>query len=313
VGAYASGIFHLATHAFFKALLFLGAGAVIHALAGEQDLLRMGGLRRPLKLTAGTFLIGAAANAGVFPLAGFWSKDEILFAAFTTGHYGLWALGLAGAFLTALYMTRLYCLAFEGRYRGDPATPRHLHDAPPSMGFPLLVLALGAVVGGGLLGYPPEHGALHRFLAPSLTAPPALSLVEGPEPAGHPSPWILALLSLAVAGAGIGVGALLYLRWRDVPELFAARFQRTYRLLRQKYYVDELYWEWIASPLIRFSTLLWRGFDVTIVDGAVDGVARLLELGSFRVRRLQTGVVLNYVLSILAGTVLLLGYLVMRR
>jgi NADH-quinone oxidoreductase subunit L len=313
VGAYASGIFHLATHAFFKALLFLGAGAVIHALAGEQDIQRMGGLRRPLTLTAYTFLIGAAANAGVFPLAGFWSKDEILFAAFSTGHYSLWALGLAGAFLTAFYMTRLYCLAFEGPFRGDPAHARHLHDAPPSMGLPLLVLALGAVGLGGLLGYPPEHGALHQFLAPSLAAAPALSLVEGPEAAGHASPWLLALLSLAMAGAGIGAGILLYLSWRDVPELLAARFPRIYRLLRQKYYVDEVYWDWIVSPLMRFSAFLWRGFDVTIVDGAVDGVARLLELGSFRVRRVQTGVVFNYVLSILAGAVLLLGYLVMRR
>ena len=305
VGAYASGIFHLATHAFFKALLFLGAGAVIHALHGEQDLQRMGGLRRPLKLTAGTFLAGAAANAGVFPLAGFWSKDEILFAAFNTGHYGLWALGLVGAFLTAFYMTRLYCLTFEGPFRGDPAHARHLHDAPPSMGLPLLVLALGAVVVGGLLGYPPEHGAVHQFLAPSLAA--------GPEATGHASAGLLALLSLGMAGAGIGAGTLLYLRWRDVPELLAARFPRVYRVLRHKYYVDEVYWDWIVSPLMRFSTFLWRGFDVSIVDGAVDGVARLLELGSWRVRRLQTGVVFNYVLSILAGAVLLLGYLVLRR
>ncbi|MGH7370733.1 MAG: NADH-quinone oxidoreductase subunit L, partial [Candidatus Methylomirabilales bacterium] len=305
VGAYASGIFHLATHAFFKALLFLGAGAVIHALHGEQDLQRMGGLRRPLKLTAGTFLIGAAANAGVFPLAGFWSKDEILFAAFTTGHYGLWALGLVGAFLTAFYMTRLYCLTFEGSFRGDPAHARHLHDAPPSMALPLLGLALGSVGVGGLLGYPPEHGLVHRFLAPSLAA--------APEAAGHASAGLLAGLSLGVAGAGIGAGTLLYLRWRDVPELLAARFQRAYRLLWHKYYVDEVYWDWIASPLMRLSAFLWRGFDVTIVDGAVDGVARLLELGSWRVRRLQTGVVFNYVLSILAGAVLLLGYLVLGR
>ena len=173
------------------------------------------------------------------------------------------------------------------------------------MGLPLLVLALGAVGVGGLVGYPPEHGAIHQFLAPSLAA--------GPAAAGHASAGLLALLSLGVAGAGIGAGTLLYLRWRDVPELLAARFQRAYRLLWHQYYVDEVYWDWIASPLMRFSTFLWRGFDVTIVDGAVDGVARLLELGSWRVRRLQTGVVFNYVLSILAGAVLLLGYLVLRR
>jgi NADH-quinone oxidoreductase subunit L len=304
VGAYASGIFHLYTHAFFKALLFLGAGAVIHALAGEQDILRMGGLRPHMKVTAYTFLVGAAANAGLVPLAGFWSKDEILFAAFTTGHYGLWALGLAGAFLTAFYMTRLYCLTFEGSFRGDSHHGHHIHDAPPSMGLPLLVLALGAVA-AGWIGIPPEHGPFQLFLAPSLS--------HGPESAVHASALTLAVASLLVAGTGIGVGYLLYLRWRDVPELLAARFQRTHRLLRQKYYVDEVYWDWIVSPLMRSSTLLWRGFDVRIVDGAVDGVARLLELGSFRVRRLQTGVVLNYVLSILAGAVLLLGYLVLRR
>jgi NADH-quinone oxidoreductase subunit L len=313
VGAFASGIFHLVTHAFFKALLFLGAGVVIHALHGEQDLRRMGGLRHPLTLTAYTFLVGAAANAGVFPLAGFWSKDEILFAVFTTGHYGLWVLGLVGAFLTAFYMTRLYCLTFEGPFRGGPTTPRHLHDAPPNMALPLLVLALGAVGVGWLVGYPPEHGAIHQFLAPSLVEGLAPSLTAGPEAAGHASPWLLAGLSLAAAGAGIGAGALLYLRWRDVPELLAARFQPVYRLLWNKYYVDELYWDWIAGPLMRLSTFLWRGFDVTIVDGAVDGVARLLERGSFGVRRLQTGVVFNYVLSILAGAVLLLGYLVLRR
>ena len=324
VGAYASGIFHLVTHAFFKALLFLGAGAVIHALAGEQDLQRMGGLRRPLKLTAGTFLAGAAANAGVFPLAGFWSKDEILFAAFNTGHYGLWALGLAGAFLTAFYMTRLYCLTFEGPFRGDPAHARHLHDAPPIMGLPLLVLALGSVVVGGLLGYPPEHGVVHQFLAPSLAA--------GPEATGHASAGLLALLSLGVAGAGIGAGTLLYLRWRDVPELLAARFPRVYRVLWHKYYVDEVYDAIFVDGFRRFCRLFWKvdenvvdgavngtaevtmrvsnvsdWNDIKIVDGAVNRIADIIQGCSGTWRYVQTGLVHNYLMAMALGIFLIVS------
>jgi NADH-quinone oxidoreductase subunit L len=303
VGAYASGIFHLYTHAFFKALLFLGAGAVIHALHGVQDIQRMGGLRPQLQLTAFTFLAGALANAGLVPFAGFWSKDEILAAAFATGHPTLGALGLATAGLTAFYMARLYCLTFEGPYRGDPAHARHLHDAPPTMGLPLLVLAGGALA-AGWVGLPPEHGPFHRFLAPSL----AEGLAAAP-PAALP----LALLSSLVAVAGLGVGYLGYLRFPHWPARVSTRFRGLYRLLYHKYYVDEVYWDWIVSPLTRCAAFLWRGFDVPIVDGAVDGVAQLLQVGSQGVRRLQTGLVFNYVLSILAGVVLLLGYLMWGR
>jgi NADH-quinone oxidoreductase subunit L len=306
VGAYASGIFHLYTHAAFKALLFLGAGAVIHGLHQEQDIQRMGGLRPHMKVTAYTFGVGALANAGIFPLAGFWSKDEILFAAFNGGHYVLWVLGLAGAFLTAFYMARLYFLTFEGQFRGDPHHVAHVHDAPPTMAIPLIVLAIGSVV-VGFVGIPPEQGPFHQFLAPVLHH----------GGAGHGAVSTLALplaaLSLLVAVAGIGVAYLLYLKWRDLPELLAARFQHVYQILYHKYYVDELYQDWIVRPLERLAFFLWRECDVAVVDGAVNGVARMMEVGSRGLRRIQTGMVFNYVVSILAGVVLLLGYLILVR
>jgi NADH-quinone oxidoreductase subunit L len=306
VGAYASGIFHLYTHAAFKALLFLGAGAVIHGLHQEQDIQRMGGLRPYMKVTAYTFLVGALANAGIFPLAGFWSKDEILFAAFSGGHYVLWVLGLVGAFLTAFYMARLYFLTFEGQFRGDSHRVAHVHDAPPTMAIPLIVLAIGSVV-VGFVGIPPEQGPFHQFLAPVLH--------HGGEGHGAVSTLALplAMLSLLVAVAGIGVAYLLYLKWRDLPELLAARFQHVYQILYHKYYVDELYQDWIVRPLERLAFFLWRGCDVAVVDGAVNGVARMMEVGSRGLRRIQTGMVFNYVVSILAGVVLLLGYLILVR
>ena len=319
VGAYASGIFHLYTHAAFKALLFLGAGAVIHGLHQEQDIQRMGGLRPYMKVTAYTFLVGALANAGIFPLAGFWSKDEILFAAFSGGHYVLWVLGLAWAFLTAFYMARLYFLTFEGQFRGDPHHVAHVHDAPPTMAIPLIVLAIGSVV-VGFVGIPPEQGPFHQFLAPVLH--------HGGEGHGAVSTLALplAMLSLLVAVAGIGVAYLLYLKWRDLPELLAARFRHVYRVLYQKYYVDELYWVIFGDGILGSSRFLSQ-VDEKVVDGAVNGtamvtiglstgsdwgdnkivdglvnkIADIIQGGSRGLRLIQTGVVQNYILAIAVG------------
>ncbi len=319
VGAYASGIFHLYTHAAFKALLFLGAGAVIHGLHQEQDIQRMGGLRPYMKVTAYTLGVGALANARIFPLAGFWSKDEILFAAFSGGHYVLWVLGLVGAFLTAFYMARLYFLTFEGQFRGDSHRVAHVHDAPPTMAIPLIVLAIGSVV-VGFVGIPPEQGPFHQFLAPVLH--------HGGEGHGAVSTLALplAMLSLLVAVAGIGVAYLLYLKWRDLPELLAARFQHVYRVLYQKYYVDELYWVIFGDGILGSSRFLsqvdekvvdgavnrtatvtmelstgsdWT--DIRIVDGLVNKIADIIQGGSRRLRLIQTGVVQNYILAIAVG------------
>ena len=158
VGAYAAAIFHLMTHAFFKALLFLGAGSVIHGLSGEQDIRKMGGLRKQMPITAWTFLIGALANAGIAPLAGFWSKDEILYGAIAGGQVAVWALGAGGVFLTAFYMLRCYYVAFEGSSRVETHAAHHLHESPPVMTVPLAILALFSA-GVGFVGFPPEHGA----------------------------------------------------------------------------------------------------------------------------------------------------------
>ena len=325
VGAFASAIFHLYTHAFFKALLFLGAGAVIHAMHGEQDIQRMGGLRTKMRLTALTFLVGALANAGIFPLAGFWSKDEILFAAFSAGHYLAWGLGLAGAFLTAYYMFRLYFLAFAGEYRGDPRHAAHVHDAPPTMGIPLLALALGSVV-AGLVGFPPEHGPLHHFLAPALAS-------AGEAHAASTTLEVaMAVVSQLVAGAGIALAYLLYVRWRDLPELLAARFQRVYQILAHKYYVDELYEAVFVDGFRRFCLLFWK-VDINVVDGAVNGTADLtmrmsngsdwndakivdglvnklagvIQGWSVTWRYIQTGLVQNYLLVMALGILLIVG------
>ncbi len=325
-GAYASGIFHLATHAFFKALLFLGAGSVIHALQGEQDIWRMGGVRRHMPVTAWTFLIASIAGAGIFPLAGFWSKDEILFATWSSGRLMIpWLFGLGTAFLTAFYTFRLYFLVFEGRSRVDPKVAHHLHESPRVMTVPLLLLALFAAL-AGFAGVPPENGWLHHFLAP---------WAQGHEAAAGGGVALeigLALLSQMVAGSGIGVAVLLYLRWTDLPTLLAERLKLLYTILRNKYWVDELYqalcvtggkalchvlWAldrwgvdgavngtgWLTVVMSRISS--W--FDFRGVDGLVNAIADVIQGGSGVMRRVQTGAIQNYILAMTVGIFVIVG------
>jgi len=322
VGAYASSIFHLVTHAFFKALLFLGCGAVIHALHHEQDMWKMGGLRKAMPITAATFLIAALANAGIFPLAGFWSKDEILFAAYSQGHTVLWALGAAGAFLTAFYMFRLYFVTFTGPSRVDPHLAGHLHEAPPVMTRPLLTLAVFAVGIGAAVGFPPEQGLFHRFLAPALAAPH-----DGPAHGGAALEVGMALVSLAIAGAGILVAYMMYVVSPGLPERLATRFRPLHTLLFRKYYVDEAYNALFVNGFLGLSRLAWRAddrvvdgavngtamatvgasvfsawrLDLGIVDGLVNWIADLLQGGSDRVKRVQTGLVQNYIMAMALG------------
>jgi NADH-quinone oxidoreductase subunit L len=303
VGAYASAIFHLATHAFFKALLFLGAGSVIHGLSGEQDIRKMGGLRKHMPITAWTFLIAALANAGIFPLAGFWSKDEILYGAAAGGNVLVWALGAGGAFLTAFYMLRCYYVVFEGASRVDAHSAHHLHESPPVMTAPLVVLAFFAAV-AGFVGVPPEHGLYHRFVEP------AFALAKGA--AHHVAPVgeiLMALVSLAIAVAGVLVATLFYI-WRpETPARMVDAFPQTYRVLLNKYYVDELYDVAFVEPIRNASLWLWEKFDSLFIDGSVDGIAALVRTGSATLRRVQTGYVMNYVLGFIAGVVIILGYL----
>ncbi len=302
VGAYAAAIFHLMTHAFFKALLFLGAGSVIHGLGGEQDLRKMGGLRRHMPVTAWTFLIAALANAGIIPLAGFWSKDEILYGAFAGGHLGVWALGAGGAFLTGFYMLRCYWLAFEGPSRAADHG-QHAHESPPVMTVPLAILAFFAAV-VGFVGVPPEHGIYHRFVEPVFAAAGQVAVHEALV-----GDAFMALLSLVIAGAGV-LTAIRFYAWQpDLPDRWVARYPKAYEWLFHKYYVDELYDALFVEPIRRLAVWCWRGFDEPVVDGSVNGVGALVQVGSGVLRYLQTGYVMSYVLSFVVGVVAVVGYL----
>ncbi len=323
-GAYASAVFHLATHAFFKALLFLGAGSVIHSLHGEQDIRKMGGLWKAMPITAWTFLLASLANGGIFPLAGFWSKDEILFNAFERGLTIPWLLGLIGAFLTAFYMFRLFFQVFTGQFRGDAHTAHHLHESPPNMAYPLLVLGALSVIAGVLFGFPPDHGLYHRFVAPIFEAAHESEGVT--IHAAASSEIVMAALSLSVALLGIGLAYLFYVKRPELASRLADKMQGVYRLLLNKYWVDELYQVIFIDFGKRFCRFLW-GFDARVVDGAVNGsgwltmrlsvisawndlkivdglvnaIADLIQGGSVTLRRLQTGAIQNYILAMALG------------
>jgi NADH-quinone oxidoreductase subunit L len=304
VGAYAAGIYHLVTHAFFKALLFLGAGSVIHALAGEQDLRRMGGLWRKLPRSRDTMLIGALAIAGVPPFSGFFSKDEILAGAWTTGHRAVFALGLIGAGLTAFYMWRLVLLTFFGPPRLDPGVAHHVHESPPVMTVPLWVLA-GLAAGAGVWGVPLGDGPmLAHFLAPVL------------EPAGaaahHGPAWGLMAASVLAALAGIAVAWRMYGGGRLDRSRIGVPQSALHRVLLHKYYVDELYDGLVVRPTVRVARWCAEAFDVGVIDGAVNGVAALVVRSAAGLRHHQTGFVVNYALTMLIGVVALIGLLVVR-
>lgn len=334
LGAYSAAVFHLATHAFFKALLFLAAGAVIHALGGEQDLRRMGGLFRKLPVTARTFAIGALAIAGIFPLAGFWSKDAILAAAAASGvsgHWVLYGIGLLTAGLTAFYMFRAFALAFLGPYRGDPRAESHVHEAPRTMALPLLVLAAGAI-GAGWLGIPAVLGGENRF---SRFLDPVVAAVRGGEPAEHALSHAaeIGLMTLATLVAAISIVLALRL-YRSGPgrgEAIGRRFPRLHSLLANKAWVDEIYdatvvrGVWALSRLAaRFDgAAIDRGlvegsaratlagswvsglFDRHVVDGLVNLSGWLLDRLSLSLRRVQTGAVSNYAFALGLGAFLL--------
>jgi len=336
VGAFAAGIFHLYTHAFFKALLFLGSGAVIHALHGEQDLRHMGGLRRELPITYWTFLIGTLAIAGVPLLSGFFSKDEILWKTFSEGHPVLWALAVLTAFLTATYMFRLLYLTFFGERRHPAAETAHhagathgahtsheagghgrLHDAPPAMAIALVVLAVGSIV-AGYIGVPHAlggHNRIDAFLEPSFHAPGAATEHAADAAAAHGTGTELALMALStiVALAGIGVATLLFLRRPGLSAALAERFRGVHRLLLNKYYVDEVYHGAIVQPVKRASTtVLWRGVDAGVIDGTVNGVGLAVRGWSAILRRMQTGSVRAYAMSMFLAAVAIVGYYLWR-
>jgi len=305
LGAYAAGLFHLVTHAFFKALLFLGAGSVIHALHGEQDLRKMGGLAPKMVITTMTVAIGAAGLAGVPGLAGFFSKDEILAVAFAGGHRLQWALLLLGAFLTAFYSFRLLVLAFFGAPRMPREVAHHVHESPPVMTVPLVVLALLTAVAGWAVGVPSEAGTrFARFLG----------AVFPHHANGHGGAlgYALLLLNVLVAAAGIVLAWLRYGARPVRPDRVGRPRNALHALLLDAWRVDRLYDAVVVRPLYVLSGFLARVFDPGVVDGVVNGAGRAVVAWAGAGRRLQTGYVVNYALTMLVGAVVLAGYLLAR-
>ncbi len=326
VAAFTAGIFHLVTHAFFKALLFLGAGSVIHAMHHEQDLRRMGGLRSKLPVTSLTMLIGALAIAGIPPLAGFFSKDEILWSAWAGGRQALWAIGFIAAGLTAFYMFRLVYLAFYGTPR-DAEAHHHAHESPPVMTLPLVVLAVLSVVGGWIgiplaLGEPLGHvpNLLEHWLEPVfedaevLRAGAGEGMAERMAEAGELAmEYGLMAASIMIALLGIGLATLLYLRDPGRRERLTAGLAPLRHVLERKYYVDEIYHAVVVMPYLALSAFLWRVVDVVLIDGfVVRVVGGAVTWYSRIVSRLQTGLVQNYATAVFVGAVVMLGWFLLR-
>ena len=314
VGAYTAAIFHLMTHAFFKALLFLGAGSVIHGLHGEQDITKMGGLRSKLPVTFATFLTATLAIAGIFPLAGFFSKDEILWGAWSSGNKIVWGVLALSAGLTAFYMFRLTFLVFYGNYRGDPRTLHHAHESPKAMTVPLMILAVLSVF-GGWVGIPAALGTtlfggdinvFHRWLQPTLAeghGEASASAAAGPS-------LELALMgvALAIALAGIGIAFVIYRKREGAAASIAQRFRLVYAMWRNLYWVDELYEAAILKPFYAISRIS-SGFDRFVIDGLVNATGIVADVTGQILKLFQTGYVRNYALVFLMGVVAILVYL----
>ncbi len=298
-GAWVAGIFYLFVHGFFKGLLFLCSGSVIHAMGGEQDMRKMGGLRTRIPVTFWTMLIAAVALVGIFPLSGFWAKDEILGGAFAHGYYVVWLVGIVTAFLTAVFAFRMMFMTFWGESRADAEVQAHIHESPKVMTVPLVLLAIPAAAVGAVVGWPPEAGWIHRFLDPVFFA------VEHEEFEWLGTGGALMAVSLAVALLGVYLAYVLYLRRRELPERLAARVPWAYEASLRKMYMDDIYEVVPVRSTIAFSRFLWTGFDVHVIDGAVNGIARLWGWFGDRLRPLQTGRVHNYAFGILAGALAL--------
>jgi NADH-quinone oxidoreductase subunit L len=315
VGAFAAGIFHLMTHAFFKGLLFLCAGSIMHALEGEQDMNRMGGLRRKLPITYATMLIATLAISGIPVFAGYFSKDLILESTYTSGHIWLWLLGLVTAGLTSFYMFRLIFVTFHGESRVASEKEHHIHEPPPVMTIPLIVLAVFSIIGGwvelpeGLLW----GGAFSRFLAP-VAAGPATGLMARPAAmaGSNLSPsLVLSAVATLTAIIGIGIAWIFYIQVPALAGQFAESMRALYNVLRRKYYIDELYDLIVSRPLFFISTyVLHRGVDVMVIDGIADGLGLRVEESGEAVRKVESGNVQHYAFVYLLGALAVAAYYV---
>jgi NADH-quinone oxidoreductase subunit L len=300
-GAWLAAIFHLMTHAFFKGLLFLGCGSVIHGMHEEQDMRYMGGLRKYMPITFWTFLAASLANAGVIPFAGFWSKDEIIVGAWVSdSSFGKVAsiVGLVAAFMTALYMFRLVFRVFFGPENFDHERV-HPHESGPWMAIPLILLAIPSVL-IGFVGFPPEDGPFHHFLQHSFE-------LAHEHHVSMTMTLIFGAISTIVALGGIFVAYLIYIRGAISAVSLRERYEGIYEFLYNKWYLDDLYHNVFVQPLWRFSTFLWRVVDEGLIDATVNGVAVGIAAIAQWARRVQPGVVSNYALGIALGMVVLIG------
>lgn len=315
VGAFGSGIFHLMTHAFFKALLFMAAGSVMHAMAGELDMRKMGALRKHLPYTHWTYLFGTLAIAGIFPFAGFFSKDEILFYSLQR-HIGFWIVGALAAVMTSFYMFRSVFMTFYGQSRVDHETAHHLHESPPVMTVPLMILAFLALI-GGFVGIPILEGAnrFGHFLDPVFE--PAKAIID--KAAGHHGehPSVALELILMAVSLGIAVFGLLLARWMYVTEPSAAsrmveKFGPIHKIVYNKYWMDEIYDFLFVDSIVKLSKLLWKWFDEGVIDRIVNGTGAVVRRCGSVLRELESGLVKDYALSIVVGVVVVVGYLVLK-
>jgi NADH-quinone oxidoreductase subunit L len=309
VGAFSAGLFHVMTHAFFKALLFLGSGAVIHAMHEEQDIQKMGGLQKYMPWTFRTFAIGSFAIAGFPLLSGFFSKDEILWKAYADGAPWMWLIAALAAGVTAFYMFRLVSLTFLGKERFDHHHV-HPHEAPKTMLIPLLVLAFFSVV-GGYVGIPHVlggHNYFEEFLEPVFAGANAKMLLPMHDSAALELG--LMAVSVAIGLFGIYAGWKIFTEKMDVADSVAKRFSGVHKLLWNKYFVDEAYDAVVVNPIKQTSDkFLWKIFDVQIIDNTLNYSAKFVEATSNIFRRIQTGVVQSYAIIFVAGILFVIGYL----
>lgn len=312
VGAFSAGIFHVMTHAFFKALLFLGAGSVIHGMHDEQNIQKYGGLKEYMPTTYKTFLVAAIAISGIPPLSGFFSKDEILWSAYANAGFIYWFIGVITALLTAFYMFRLLNLTFEGKHRFD-AHHVHPHESPSLMTIPLIILAVLSIL-GGFIGIPEifsgEHGNnFHGWLEPIFANAQIRLAHYGSHT--HFEEILLMVLSVIGAAGSIFFARYVYLKNQIVAEHAVTKYKRIYKILLNKYFVDEAYDKVIVQPIFKTSeSLLWKITDVKLIDGLVNGTASLIDLVSGKVRKIQTGVAQTYAVVMMLGIVAALFWII---
>ena len=303
LGAFTGAVFHVTTHAFFKALLFLSAGSVIHAMGGEQDIRYMGGLRKKLPVTFWVFTAGTAAIMGIPPLSGFFSKDEILANAFSQNTL-LWIIGVAGAAMTAFYMFRVWVLTFMGEFRGTEKQEQHLHESPRSMTLPLIILAVLSII-GGFIGIPESLGgghALEHFLAP-VFADSKVRLI--PHLASHETEYALMITAIAILSGVIYLGYDFYIKREQLPAAEGEEMNTFHKLIYNKYYIDEIYDTVFTKPLNWLSEQFYKFFELRFIDGIVNGTGTLVNRASNIFRYLQTGYVEFYMFAMVIGIILI--------